>query len=80
MTTIAAWGSSAGIRIPKDFMSRAGLSMGQKVELEVVSGGVLIRPSRPVFNIADLVSRVTDENIHEHIDFGPSVGKEIIDG
>lgn len=78
-TSIASWGSSAGIRIPKEFMSRAGLSLGQRVDLEVVPDGVLIRPSRPKFDINDLVSRITPENMHEYIDFGPSVGREIVD-
>lgn len=78
-TNISTWGSSAGIRIPKDFMTRSGLSVGQRVDLEVVPEGVLIRPSRPKFDINELVSQITDENMHDFIDFGPSVGREIID-
>ena len=36
-------------------------------------------PSRPGKTLKELVSQITDENRHEEIDFGPPVGREILD-
>lgn len=76
---VAAWGTGAGVRLSKALMHEVGLSLGQEIELIPVDDGILLRPSRPVFDIKELVSQMTDENRHELIDFGPDVGSEVID-
>ena len=77
---IVAWGTGAGIRLSKDLMARSGLILDQEVELVSVPEGILVRPARPVYDINELVSRMTDENRPELIEFGPAVGKELVDG
>ena len=77
---IVAWGTGAGIRLSKDLMAQSGLNLDQEVELVSVPEGILVRPARPVYDINELVSRMTDENRPEFVEFGPAVGKEIIDG
>ncbi|WP_238655553.1 AbrB/MazE/SpoVT family DNA-binding domain-containing protein [Paenibacillus piscarius] len=45
-TTIGKWGNSAGIRIPQDFLENFQLTMGAKVELELIPDqGILVKPA-----------------------------------
>jgi hypothetical protein len=36
-------------------------------------------PSEPPLTLEDLVARITDENRHEEVDWGPPVGREILE-
>lgn len=80
MVRISAWGTSAGIRLSKDVLLRAGFSVGQEVEIaDNPSGdGLLVLPARRRLSIEDLCAKITDENKHEFIEFG-SHGREVID-
>lgn len=78
MVKISAWGTGAGLRLTKKVMAEAGFSIDQQVDLVSVEGGILVTPARPVYDITSLVSRMTDKNRPEFVDFG-SVGNEIID-
>jgi antitoxin MazE len=74
---VKKWGNSASVRIPAAVMEAANLSLDQPVDIREEAGRVIIEPVRePAFNLADLLSAVTDENIHDEIDFGAPVGKE----
>lgn len=45
-TTIGKWGNSAGIRIPRGFLENFRLTMGAKVELQLIPGqGILVKPA-----------------------------------
>ena len=35
--------------------------------------------TEPIVTLEDLLAMITDDNIHPEIDFGPDVGKEIIE-
>ena len=74
---VKKWGNSASVRIPAAVMEAARLSVDQAVDIREEAGRVIIEPVRePAFNLADLLAAVTDENIHDEIDFGGPVGKE----
>jgi antitoxin MazE len=74
---VKKWGNSASVRIPAAVMEAAKLSVDQPVDIREEAGRVIIEPIRePAFNLADLLAAVTDENIHDEMDFGAPVGKE----
>jgi antitoxin MazE len=76
---VKKWGNSASVRIPAAVMDAARLSLDQPVDIREEAGRVIIEPiAEPAFDLADLLSAVTDENIHDEIDFGPAVGKELL--
>jgi len=76
---VKKWGNSASVRIPAAVMEAARLSLDQPVDIREEDGRVIIEPiAEPVFDLADLLSAVTDENIHDEVDFGPVVGKELL--
>lgn len=43
-TTIARWGSGAGLHLPKDLLERARLKIGDTVELDIDGDSVKITP------------------------------------
>jgi len=77
-TKVQRWGNSLAVRIPKSFAEEVGLTDESSVEMRLVKGGLLVEPS-PVWNVSlgELLSCVTDENIHGEIDWGAPRGQEI---
>lgn len=74
---IRRWGNSAALRIPAAVLEMAALSCDQAVEIRAEAGQIVIEPVRSAtFRVADLVAPITDENLHEEVDFGAPVGRE----
>jgi len=77
-TRVQKWGNSLALRIPKVFAAEAGLREDARVELSLVKGGVMVQPVPPEpLTLDELLSGVTDENLHGEWDTGPSVGREL---
>jgi antitoxin MazE len=76
---VARWGNSLGLRIPKDIAEQAGLQAGSRVEIEAADGRVVISRAKPRYVLADLLKDMTPEAMHEAFDWGPDVGREIVD-
>ena len=75
-TRVQRWGNSLAVRIPRPFAAEAGLEQQSEVDVAVVDGALVITPSHaPALD--ELLARVTDENLHGEIDFGPPVGREV---
>jgi len=75
---VVKWGKSLAVRIPRAVAERAGLEEGDPVVIEVLDGHVELRPVKKVLTLAELVAKITPENCHEEIKWGPAVGKEIV--
>lgn len=41
-TTIKAWGNSQGIRIPKEILSQAGVSVDDVMDISVMDGKIIL--------------------------------------
>ena len=76
---LARWGNSLGLRIPKELAAQAGLRAGIKVELAAEADRIVITPARPRYVLAELLEGVTSEAMREAFDWGPDIGREIID-
>jgi len=61
-TQIAKWGNSLGLRLSKAVVEEARLDEGDKVEVSVKDGAIVIRPSRPAYTLGELVSKITPKN------------------
>jgi antitoxin MazE len=78
VTKILKWGNSLGLRIPKSFAKEAGVEEGSAVDISLDGDRIVIRPAIPVqYQLTDLVSQVREDNIHEEISTGDSVGREV---
>lgn len=77
-TRIQKWGNCLGLRIPNSFAEQAGVRVGSEVDLSVEDGGLIIRPKPlPKYSLRELLQRITAENVHEEIETGQPVGREI---
>jgi antitoxin MazE len=82
-TTIARWGNSTALRLPKAIVDELRLKPGQQVEVTVEGSEARLKPVRaPRVTLEELMAeadRIGWENAPETIDWGPDVGSEIID-
>jgi len=68
-TTVQKWGNSLALRIPKALAAEARIRVGAKVELVCIPDGVLVKARRkPRYRLADLLARVTPDNVHAETD------------
>ena len=75
---ILKWGNSLGLRIPKYFAKEAGVAEGSSVEIALEGDHLVIRPVRPAkYSLSKMLSQVREDNIHEEISTGGTVGREI---
>jgi antitoxin MazE len=72
------WGNSLGIRIPKVFADTVNIKKESTVNLSFVEGKIIITPvSEPEYKLEDLLSTITEKNIHKEFSTGEPAGKEI---
>ena len=75
---IQKWGNSLAVRIPKTLAMEAQLTQEAVVELAVVKGKLIIAPiKKRKYELEELVSKITDENLHKEDIWGPAVGSEV---
>lgn len=76
---LTRWGNSLGMRIPKELASRFGLLEGARVEVQAEADRIVITLPRQRYRIEDLVADMTHDNMRQAFDWGPDVGREVID-
>lgn len=76
--TVKKWGNSAAVRIPAAIMAAAHVDLEQAVNVRAESGRIVIEPlRRKVYQLDELVAGISVLNLHEPVDTGAPVGKEI---
>jgi antitoxin MazE len=73
-TVVQKWGNSLGIRIPALYTKDLELKNGSTVEISEEEGKLVIIPKRN--SLDELVAKITNENMHEVVETGISIGKE----
>ncbi len=71
-TRIRKWGNSYAVRIPKERVHELGMRDGSRVEIK-------IKPARKKYDIDELITQINPENSYAEIDWGPDVGKEVLE-
>lgn len=65
---------AGGTALPR---SEPSLGEGDCIALAIDSdGGIVLRPTRRRYELAELVSRITPKNRHRETDWGPVQGEE----
>lgn len=76
-----AWGNSTGLRLPKKVLQKAGWKDSQIVTIKVDGDIIILSPQKTgkskQYDLDELVSGITPDNVHKEIDWGGPVGKEI---
>jgi antitoxin MazE len=76
---IKKWGNSASVRIPTGIMEAARLGLDDPVDIREEDGSIIIEPIHTnKYDLAQLLADITPENLHTEVDFGLSVGKELL--
>ena len=76
---VKKWGNSASVRIPSGIMEAAHICLNDAVDVRVEDGRIVIEPIRSSeYQLADLLDRITPQNLHDEVPFGEPVGKEIL--
>jgi antitoxin ChpS len=76
------FGNSIGLIIPKPLREELNLQAGQTVSLEITGSGLLMKPSRKKYKLAELLAEnAQNAGISEDMSAWenmPAVGKEIL--
>lgn len=80
---LAKWGNSLGVRIPGAVLADTKLMVGSTVEITAEGGELRLKPvkvpRRKRYTLDELLKGVTPENVHPEMDYGPDVGREIME-
>jgi antitoxin MazE len=77
-TKIEKWGNNLAILIPKSFAMETDLKQNELVEVAVDDAKIIITPMKEKkYSLEDLLKGVSKNNLHEEVDTGSPVGKEI---
>ena len=80
VTKVQRWGNSQGLRIGKQVLEDARISIGDEVDVSVRDGVIMVSPVKRVrgkYSLRKLVSRIPEEYSAEEVDWGAPVGKEV---
>ncbi len=75
-TSLAKWGSSLAVRIPKAILEAAQLKAGDELEIELHDRTIVIQPAADKPTLQELVDGITPENCHPVTDWGGPLGNE----
>ena len=77
-SVVKKWGNSAAVRIPAAIMEAIALELDEAVDVREEAGRIVIEPVRPkAYDIKALIKAISRDNVHDSVDFGSPVGKEI---
>lgn len=70
-------GGGLAVVVPADLAAQAGLRLGEPVDVELADGRLVVGPPADE-TLAELVARITPENLHVAWPDGPPVGRELL--
>lgn len=77
ITKVQKWDNSQGLRLPKQVLEMAQISIGDDVEIVVGTEEITVRKVKSKkFDLADMVSRMPRSYRGDENAFGAPVGKE----
>jgi len=80
ITKVQSWGNSQGLRLSRQVLQEANISVGDEVDLAVHDGVIVISPARRVHgrcSLKDLVARIPRDYEPQEVEWGKPVGKEV---
>jgi antitoxin MazE len=79
MAAVQRWGNSLAVRIPAPLAKQLQVTEGSPVDVSVREGTLVVRPHRRQYRLKDLLKQCKPSQLHGEIDFGPDVGREVIE-
>ncbi len=72
---IAQWGTSLAVRIPKPLAEEWGIHAGSAIDM--TTDGERLTLTKRIYDLDEMLSRVTADNLHSEWDTGSAQGREI---
>ena len=76
---VSKWGNSLGVRLPKALAAQVGVADGQRVEVSVEGGRLVITPVKGGYCLADLLANMSPDAMRSAFDWGEDRGRERLD-
>jgi antitoxin MazE len=77
-THIRKWGHSLAVRFPQSLLAQLNLQADGEVEISIEEGRLVLSPvKKPKYTLDELLAQIKPESLHDEIDFGESLGKEV---
>ncbi len=79
VTKVLKWGNSQGLRLAKQVLEEAGISVGDPVDVSTRDGVIVVAPVRRVRgkqSLHELVSRIPKNYRPKELDWGRPIGRE----
>ncbi len=79
ITKVQRWGNSQGLRLNKQVLEEAHISVGDEVDLAVRDGVIMLVPVKRVrggHDLKALVAQIPEDYHPEEINWGEPVGRE----
>ena len=84
-TKVQRWGNSMGIRLPKELFASGQISEGSLLTLNQKGSKIILKVAKPkqvkkskLPSLKEVMKGMTKANFEGELDWGPDVGKEII--
>ena len=75
-TSIAKWGNSLALRLPRHVVEGANLREGATVQIEIQGDTLVVTPTRKRFRLSELLADMKPKHQHKETDWGPKRGEE----
>jgi antitoxin MazE len=76
-TSIAKWGNSLALRLPRKLAEDIGLVEGATVDLRVEGDALVVVPARKKYRLSDLLAEMKPEARQAETEWGAPRGKEV---
>ena len=79
VTRVQKWGNSQGLRLAKQVLEEARISVGDSVDVSTRDGVIVIAPVRRVrgrIKLQELLSRIPKNYRPKEVEWGEPVGRE----
>lgn len=77
-TRVQKWGESLVLQIPESLAAQLGLKPDSPVTVSRRGTELIVTPlNGERLTLEDLLSQVTEDNLHGEVDTGPAVGREV---
>ena len=80
ITKIQGWGNSQGLRLNKQIMKEANVSVGDEVALCVREGAIVIEPIKRLpgsYTLKELVAKIPVDYKPDEVTWGEPAGREV---
>jgi antitoxin MazE len=80
VTRVQKWGNSQGLRLAKQLLEDAHISIGDDVDVTIRDGAIIIAPIKRIRgkrSLKELVSRIPKDYKAGEVEWGDPVGREV---